>query len=884
MSNSAPTSGWLADIGEFCFKRPIAIIGASLVLVFLSLGAAVSQLTLETDWLVLFSPEHEEIRQLQFWRKNVPGSKDMAVIISGGNLEERQRAVDQLGAELEKSSELLESPLYALPADLFLASGLFYLSQDLLELLEADTRTLVRASSSPRQGDLSLDGMTEALLQTEDGQRMVLRFLKVLEQRTRLIPEKTKARLFPQIEPEAEQVRKLLDGLADPTGSVYLSLDDGDSLLVLVSPRLNGASLEASGPAVAEVRRLVGQARESHPHLTFSLTGEPVLLVDERNTIAHDSVRGTLCSLVLVLLLFRFGFRELARPALALSTLVVGLVWTVGCTAILIGHLNFITVTYVPILVGIGIDFAIHVAFRYFECRQTEDGATAIRQTMVSAGKDTSIGALTTSVAFAVLIVVGFRGVAELGMIAFFGVLLCQLSSCTLLPALLGLLEQRGYVLPQRGRQELSSWHTITQGWNGPLLSMCAILTALGLLGAFRVKFDIHLLKMQSPTLESVRTEMTLVAEGKSSVLTALVPARDPEHARELEAELRRLPGVAQVIGVSTFLPKVEERELKLASRLLSARPELLDLMTRLEREPPMGAAEALALFQLLEDSDRVPLKGIEEVGEQLRKRLEERGPGPLLDGLNTMLKDINAEAMESRLLLEAQSNHALEQHDLPPALLGRLVGVDGQLALKVFPKLDIWRSEHLHRFLDQVRTVSDDVSGEPVLIELFERLVLRTHWRGIVVSLLAMTVLLLVVLRNVKLAFLAAIPTAISLLQVLGFMGVFGLSFNPANFVAVPMLLGLGSVFGLHSILRMRELGNGKLLCCSTGPAILLSSATSAAGFASLGLAAHRGIASLGVLVTLGLVVNAVLSLFILPCLVERYPNLLGRTGDRID
>ena len=55
---------------------------------------------------------------------------------------------------------------------------------------------------------------------------------------------------------------------------------------------------------------------------------------------------------------------------------------------------------------------------------------------------------------------------------------------------------------------------------------------------------------------------------------------------------------------------------------------------------------------------------------------------------------------------------------------------------------------------------------------------------------------------------FLAATPTALSLVILMGLMGFFHWDFNPANFVAVPMLLGIGCVFGLHSVLRIRELG----------------------------------------------------------------------------
>ena len=266
----------------------------------------------------------------------------------------------------------------------------------------------------------------------------------------------------------------------------------------------------------------------------------------------------------------------------------------------------------------------------------------------------------------------------------------------------------------------------------------------------------------------------------------------------------------------------------------------------------------------------------IKKLGQKLKARASKRGPGPLLDGANEILRQLEQRANEMVPLLEIQTSEPLVQSQLPPALVQRLQGEDGTYALRVFPRLDIWRPDNLKSFLEDLRTVSPNVSGEPVLIELFERLVMRTHRLGIMFSLLAMFGLLFLVLRDIRLTMLASLPTALSLLQVLGFMGMFGWSFNPANFVAVPMLLGIGSVFGLHSVLRMKELGNDRLLCCSTGLAILLSSLTSAAGFASLGLAEHRGIASLGGLVTLGLLVNVVLSLFVLPCLVARFPHIL--------
>jgi predicted exporter len=383
---------------------------------------------------------------------------------------------------------------------------------------------------------------------------------------------------------------------------------------------------------------------------------------------------------------------------------------------------------------------------------------------------------------------------------------------------------------------------------------------------------------MQNPNLESVQTELMLVETGRSSVLTALVPAASLEQARRLEDKLRAKPTVAEVIALSTFLPRVEAGEQRLVSQLLGSRDRLMVFLGGLSGTPPVDAAQALRLFGALQEM--TPREGVKQqihdIGQTLRQRLAERGPGPLLDRLNEMLRQMQSRSYQVSSLLKLQSSSPLRSDELPPELLSRLRGLDGTYVLRVFPRADIWRPSNLHAFLADLRSVSPQVSGEPVLLELFERVVLRAHAWGIAASLLAMAVLLLAVLRDLRLAALAALPTVVSLVQVLGFMGLFGVAFNPSNFVAVPMLIGIGSVYGLQSVLRMKELGNDRLLCCSTGLAIMLSAATSAAGFASLMLAAHRGIASLGGLMTLGLLINAVLSLLLLPCLVARRPQLL--------
>jgi uncharacterized protein len=794
----------------------------------------------------------------------------MAVIISGGDLKERQLAARKLGDSFRKMPELLESPLDALPTDVFVKSGLYFLAPEQLSRLDHDSALALKGTKRLDMAhNPSMNYVAESLSQTLDGSELLARGLEAFVTATSPnVDERDNNLLIPELTLESEEVKRYLGGLHDVPTLAFLSLDGGKTLLVLVRPNIGSQPLEASGPAVEAVRKVVAEARAEFRSLSFSLTGEPVLVVDERRTIARDSVRGTVCSLLLVIVLFRFGFREYLRPSLALASLVVGLLWTLGLVSVSIGNLNFITITYVPILVGIGLDFGIHMAFRYYEHRAQECPTEAMENALAGAGKDTFFGALTTSASFGVLWAIGFRGVSELGAIALAGVLLCQLSSCTFLPACLAWLETRGHRLPADGRQELSGIEMYLCRFDRPLLVATLAVVFVSLFFAPRVGFNVHLLKMQNPRLESVRTELRLVAEGKSSVLTALIAAPDVETARRLEKELRALPTVAEVISLATFLPVVTPEKERSVEAILARRSDLLDLLHFLSGTPQAGTKEALRVMeQFGELTLPTPrMTAVRGLMGHLETRLKTRGPGPVMDAFEGLRVETLKTLQEFEPLLQRQGSKPLQASGLPESLRGRLLRTDGKYVIKVFPKVDIWRPDNLQRFLTEVRGVSPEVSGEPVLIELFERLVLRTHWLGIGLSLVAMLVVLSVILRRPMDVVLAATPTAISLLLVMGMMGLFGWDFNPANFVAVPMLLGIGSVFGLHSVIRMRELGHERLLSCSTGPAIVLSAATSMAGFASLGLADHRGIASLGWLVTAGLLVNAVLSIAVLP------------------
>ncbi|MFQ5656954.1 MAG: MMPL family transporter, partial [Candidatus Methylomirabilales bacterium] len=117
---------------------------------------------------------------------------------------------------------------------------------------------------------------------------------------------------------------------------------------------------------------------------------------------------------------------------------------------------------------------------------------------------------------------------------------------------------------------------------------------------------------------------------------------------------------------------------------------------------------------------------------------------------------------------------------------------------------------------------------------------------------------------------FLALLPIVVGGIWTLGLMELFGINFNLANLIILPLIAGYGIMNGLHIVKRFqKEGGRGTIIANSTGRAVFLSATTTMVGFGSLMVASHRGIFSLGFLLAVGVGSILLASLTVLPALV---------------
>jgi uncharacterized protein len=675
---------------------------------------------------------------------------------------------------------------------------------------------------------------------------------------------------------------------------MYITFAHGQIYLVTARPR----SPDVVEQAVKRMRELMRQTEIEVPGLNVGLTGEPVLDYDELHQSTIDSITASIVSLVICSLIFIYAYRQTGRPLKAVACLIVGLGYTMAFTFLVVGHLNILTITFAPILIGLAIDFGIHLITRYEEeMRKGGTPVQAVDRAMVFTGQGIITGALTTAMAFLAMGLTDFKGIKEMGVISGGGLVLCLIPMLTLLPVLL--MRGRQNVIDHEPGQAIEKRARIENFWlERPRLVVVVTLLscAAALLQFKKVYFDYNLLHMQSRGLPAVVYEKKLLFSGQS-VLSAAVVADSLAEAREIEEKVKKLPAVASVDGddrgdaIFALLTGDQTRKLQLVNaikkeisdlhfdgvdmdpvRLHELSPTLYSTMGYLgqaaaavEKDRPELARQLLALRMAVSDFRVKMLSGDPSIPQRLQKFQQ-----ALFDDIRHTFETIQDQVTSS----------PLQPKDLPPALRNRFIGRTDKYKVEVFPKGDIWQHDIQREFITELRQAlaphGDKVTGTPVQLYEYTTLLKNSYQQAALYALAAIAIMVFVHFRSITCVILSLLPVAIGSIWTAGLMGLFGIPFNPANIMILPLVIGIGVTNGIHILNRVAEEQKPGILAKSTGKAVLVSGLTALTGFGSLTLAKHQGIQSLGLVMAIGIAACMIAGLTFLPAAL----NILSRFG----
>jgi len=605
-----------------------------------------------------------------------------------------------------------------------------------------------------------------------------------------------------------------------------------------------------------------------------------------------DTTVASIVSLLICALIFIYGYQETGRPVKATLCLLVGLAYTLAFATLAVGHLNILTITFVPILIGLAIDYGVHLISRYEEeLRRGKTEEAALTRAMVYTGQGILTGAFTTAGAFVAMYFTDFKGIQEMGIICGGGLLICFVPMMTMLPVLL--LRGRQNVIDHVEGDIAERRARIENLWlDRPLLvtvitlSLCAAAATQ----MHRVKFDYNLLHMQSEGLPAVEFEDKLIYSGTNSVLFAAVIATNLPQAAQMEQQITNLTSVARVESLTRFLSGDQTHKLALVGEI---KQQVASLRFEDPDERPVEmeqlSSTLYSLYGYLGAAADEVQKDEPELGREmlllreaiggLRKEMWRDSPSrtannaaKLAQFQQVLLNDVQ----DTFDTIRSQDNRApLRVEDLPPALKDRFVGKTRKYLIMVYPKKDIWQRENQQEFISQLQKIDPNVTGTPVQLFHYTELLKKSYEQAARYSLIAIAILVFIHFRSPLSVALALVPVAVGVIWLAGIMGVQNIPLNPANIMTLPLVIGIGVTNGIHILNRFAEEQTPSILARSTGKAVLVSGLTAIAGFGSLILAKHRGIQSLGVVMSIGLATCMAAGLTFLPALLTRFMRL---------
>ncbi|MBM4200186.1 MAG: hypothetical protein FJ189_02750 [Gammaproteobacteria bacterium] len=678
-------------------------------------------------------------------------------------------------------------------------------------------------------------------------------------------------------------------------GDGYFLSRDGRMLFLFVRPENPSGAFEVRKPFIEKVQAVaVGMATQAgaagRTPPTVGLTGLPAVEYEEYVDIKQDirlviwTAAGLIGALIVVVV-------RSFRWALAIFVpMGLGALWSLGLAFLTVGHLTIITSSFLAILFGLGADYGIFTSSRIAEERRA---GRPLREA-IGAGIGASFAPVFTAggaslLIFGVLATLEFPGFAELGRVAAGGVLLILISTWMVQPALYALL-------PPRIRQRSSHATRLTHG-RGDLPRPAAVIvvvlavgTALaGAAQGLAIPFDYDVLALLPEDSQAARYQRRMLSESDYQAEVVIFTAKDLSEARRITDEAGRLPSIATVQSLTSLFP-VDAEGRRLKARTVSDETVRRDYAGQLANLDRAGLSDQS--FELLSTLLAQGLGFIDDAEEdafsaghsQLVKGLEHvRGR---IEAIREHFARDPAHAHERSGLFYHALLHAglsamervqhwrtaepLTPDQLPPSLRDRFFAADGTVAVYAFPKETVYDPARLDTLISDVYGVSPEATGFPTTHQVFSRSVVQSFGRGTVLAVAVCLIWLILVLRSVRGVVLAALPLVIGGGWMLELMWLGGLRYNYANIIALPLVIALAVDYGVWFSHRWSDLrGHTPLqVSLTAGKVIALAAGTELAGLGAISLARYRGVSTLGVAITIGLLCCLAATLLVAPAI----------------
>lgn len=874
--------------------RPLLTLCVALALAVLSIFYTVRNLGFLTNQKELISPSHR-LMKLSEQMDQFEDLGGFVVAIENQNLSRSLKFLHALAPRLEADREHYDQIFFRVEPKLFKRWALLYLEKkDLLTLrdslheyrgfiqniVQSPTltdlfRQINQEMTSRMVGELFTGFLEEK--STEDGKEPVnLDFLiRVLREMKEWLDGGASL-----VSPWESFLTKQSWAVTHEEG--YFWTENKRYLLLFVTPRKMGSNFTKGQESLIALRNTIAEVQSDFPGIQVGVTGPGALDEDEMGVALKDMGLATMFSLAGLTILLVLFWRGIRRPILAVTQLLVALSLTFGLTTLLIGHLNILSVSFAPMLLGLGIDYGVHWVSRYREEHETRGASKkeALQATMTKLGPGVLLAGLSAALSFFPLVLTGFRGLMELGIICSIGLITATMMTLCLLPALILMFDKT----KDTARNPLPSGPVrpllkFSKGQALLVLVIACVGSVFSLWGASQIRFDLNMLRLQSRKSESVKWEKKLIEDSKHPSMQGALIAHSLEEVEKKTKALEALPSVSRVESVVSLLPPDQKEKIDLLREMkpLLAGIHPFQIPSRTVNLSELNEILGRIHFKMLDSGWEVrpSFKAqMEEAGaliSELRQRFRSMERSRLLHGLQSfetaLIGDLNDKLDDLQASINAPP---MRVDDLPKTLLQLFVGKNGLYLIRVFPAQNIWEPEILGKFVDDLRAADPEAIGDPVTLYVFTKAFRDACILAALYAAAFIFLMLWLTFRSLLSTLLAMMPLVVGTTWTFGVMHGFGVDLNLANSIFLPLVVGAGVEYGIIIVQRWRQREAGVVLPSSTGQGVILAGLTTTVGFGSLTLSSHQGLYSLGLLTMIGSLVILAAAVILLPALLQ--------------
>ena len=890
-------------IAERFARHPWWILGIASVLSILAVWATL-QLPIYTSREALLPKNTEVTQRFDRFLKNFGAASDLIVVLEGAPRQELEHFATELAAKLRTEPEVglatdrLDPQFFLEHAYLLMPSSA--LSQ-LGSLLEKSP-----SSAKPSKNIPIEQSIANGLRWTKDHPPLAETGFSLenagqtLQAAAFFLGEWQRFLSAEQAPTDLNWDKLLSEHGAGGVGNGYFTSRDGRMVFLFVHPKNPSEDFKSLGPFVDRVKQVAATLAElsrlsGRTPPTVGLTGLPAIEYEEFVNIRKDIKFVIITSALLIVGLILLVVRSIRWAVLIFIPMGLGVIWSLGLALFTVGHLTIITAAFIAILFGLGADYGIFTSSRIAEERRA--GKPLLEA--IGSGIGASFMAVLTAGGASVLIfgslaTVDFPGFSELGVVAAKGVLMILLSTWFVQPALYALLPPKLAAVSPTSVEDVSAKPVRGKGAFPVSLALIIVVGAIACAGlgaakGLKIPFDYDVLSMLPKDSQAAYYQRRMVAESDYQAEVVIYTAKTIAEARRINDEASKLKSVAQVQSLTKFFPPDADARLQQAVKLGQAAAQAgyakqLDTLSQAGLSPKSFELLKALLhnsLDLLDDAQEQAfssghadlVKDMEAVRSGIvavQAKMAQNGEQARVRSEQFLRALLNSANMGLKVIASWQNAQMLTPEQLPLMLRDRFMGHDGSMAIYAFPAQTVYDPDNLDQLMHEIYSVSPEATGFPTTHQAFSKSVVESFSHGTILALIVCLLWIALVLRSVTGFALASLPLLIGGGWMLGLMVLTGIKYNYANIVALPMVIALAVDYGVWFSYRWRELHNQSpfQVSVTAGKVIGLAASTELAGLGAITLASYRGVSTLGVSITIGLLCCLTATLLVSPAI----------------